>query len=158
MRAHDGDITQIRVIQNDPVGRRGSRALRWTAFLALLALVLAVRVRGHGHHWSWPLFVWGVAVGLLAVPANMVVTRLALRALPLSEDTHASLITRVRARERSLYVPLVVLSVCFASYAALRDTAWPDIMETLAFAVAVGLPLWFLPKLRRRAERRIRGY
>jgi hypothetical protein len=158
VQAHHGDITQIRVIQNDPVGRRGSRALRWTIFLALLVLVLVLRLRGHGHHWSWPLFVWGVVVGLLAVPANMVVTRLALRALPLSESTHASLMYRVRARERSLYVPLIALSLCFASYAALRDTAWPDILETLAFAVAVGLPLWLLPKLRRRTERRIRGY
>lgn len=127
-------------------------------FFAVLLAVVAVRGPGHGDSWSWPLFVWGVAVGLLAVPANIVVTRLALRALPLSEATHASLMIRVRARERSLYVPLVVLSLCFATYAAARDTAWPDIMETLAFALAVGLPLWLLPKLRRRAERRVRNY
>jgi hypothetical protein len=30
-------------------------------------------------------------------------------------------------------------------------------METLAFALAVGLPLWLLPKLRRRTERRMQG-
>jgi hypothetical protein len=111
-----------------------------------------------GHdHWSWPLFIWGVVVGLLAVPANMVVTRLAMRALPLSEQTHASILTRVRSRERRLYAPLIVLSLCFATYSAARDTAWPDVMETLAFALAVGLPLWLLPKLRRRTERRMQG-
>ncbi len=140
-------------MQLDPAGRPRRRRppWRWTLFFALLLALMLVRF-GHDH-WSWPLFIWGVVVGLLAVPANMVITRMALRGLPLSPDIHASMLTRVRARERRLYLPLIVLSLCFATYAGARDAAWPDVLETLAFVIAVGLPLWLLPKLRRRTER-----
>lgn len=151
-------------MQIDPAGgrppRRRRRVLTWTLFFAALLAVMLIRLPRDGHHWSWPLFIWGAVIGLLAVPANMVITRMALRALPLSEQTHASVLTRVRARERSLYTPLVALSLCFATYAAARDSAWPVVLETLAFVLAVGLPLWLLPKLRRRAAGRMqrRGY
>jgi hypothetical protein len=91
-----------------------------------------------------------------AVPANILLTRTLLRALPLSGPTHEAVTARLRARERRLYLPLVLLSLCFATYAAGRHTAWPDVMETIALLFAIGMPLWLLPKLRRRMGRQRR--
>jgi hypothetical protein len=116
--------------------------------LTAAAIVFAVTV---GTGWSWWLFVWGAALGVLGVVGNELLARVTLRVLrPAATD-----VERLRSRrhdQRLIVFPSALITGCaIGIIAAGLQSAIPDALMTVAVVVfEVGLPLAMLRLLRRR--------
>lgn len=118
-----------------------------TAVIVGACVALAV-VAGGG--WSWPLLIWGVALGPLAMTASRFTVRFSARYLELPPDKVQELERRDREQRRTTY-PIVVgmgLGIGIAA-AGLQSVAF-DGLFTVITVISVGLPLLMLPLLKRR--------
>jgi hypothetical protein len=134
----------------DPLSPHGRLLLyACTAVIIVSCTVLAV-VEGSG--WSWPLFLWGFALGPLAIVANHVTMRLTVRYLWLSPEETERAHERQRQRRATTYPLILGTSLGVGIAAGGLQVAWVDLLFTAYSVIAVGLPLVFLPALRRRAQ------
>lgn len=86
--------------------------------------------------WSWPLFLWGLAVGVIGVAGSYLLGRT----------------LRLSYHQGRAYVGLLVVTACVAVGAAIVPSATLDVAFTAIVAIANFIvPLALLPQLRRRA-------
>ena len=107
--------------------------------LCVVASVVSATLLGTG--WSWPLFVWGVAIGPLWVGATTAAYRFAGSKV-LGEAPPAS-------RLSAIYPAWACMGIPFGVFSAAFGTAAPDAGLTIYAAIATLLPLVRVPALRR---------
>lgn len=146
----DGEAAWAPGLQGDPYGRTAAWLVYASVGWVLFACAVVAATVGRG--WSWPLFAWGIAVGVLAVACYYVFLRsgVALVARRLRQVQLAARRARLRARGRIVYPTLAGYSLGLAIVAAGLRSAWPDILLTVFIAVfQVLMPLVVLVALRR---------
>ncbi|HVY09799.1 MAG TPA: hypothetical protein VHB18_06625 [Mycobacteriales bacterium] len=108
----------------------------------IVASVLGAVLLGTG--WSWPLFVWGVAIGPAWVAGTSAVYRYAGRYV-LGTSPPPS-------RFHVLYPAWAAMGVPFGVFSACFETAAPDVGLSGYAVIATLVPLVRLPRLRRRFQ------
>jgi len=131
----------------DPVASFRPALLLSTAVVSGACVVLAV-VAGSG--WSWPLFIWGAALGPLVMTANWFTVHITARYLELPPDKVRELERRDRERRRTTYPMVVGMMLGIGIAAAGLESAGIDVLFTVMAVVSAGLPLLMLPLLKRR--------
>lgn len=107
-----------------------------------------------GTGWSWSLFVWGAALGVLLIAGNELLVRFAVRIVrPAASDLARQ---RSRRRDQRLMVfPSALATGCAVGIiAAGLQSAAPDVLMTVAVVVfEVAVPLALTPWIRRRVAK-----
>lgn len=115
----------------DPLWRK-----RWMLLASMILVFAAVALLVSMYHarWSWPLFFWGVAVGLAGLALIAALFSLASHRQDITDDR------RLRLRRR-----LIVYACCWiaaglvcGSVSAAFDKAWIDVAVTAYVAVTLG--------------------
>jgi peptidoglycan/LPS O-acetylase OafA/YrhL len=115
----------------DPLWRK-----RWMLLASMIVVFAATILLVSIHHadWSWPLFFWGVAVGLTGLALIAALLRRAAKRPEITEDQ------RLRLRRRLLIYAFcwIAAGLICGSVAATFDRAWIDIAVTAYVAVTLG--------------------
>jgi hypothetical protein len=134
----------------DPYGA----PVRWLSYVGDICMVgagvsVAVNV---GTGWAWPLFVWGLAIGLLGPPISEILRRFAVSYLRLTPEEVAKSRARVKAH-RLLIIPTgVALGLTIGLFAASLMAAWVDQVATVIAVLALLPVLIQLPALKRKRQ------
>jgi hypothetical protein len=117
--------------------------------LALAGVSFAVNV---GTGWAWPLFVWGLAIGLLLPIISETVHRVAASYLRLTPEEVARSRALVSARRLVIIPTGVALGLTIGLVAASWMVAWVDRVATVIVVLSL-LPVFILfPALKRKRE------
>jgi len=115
---------------------------RWMLLASMVVVLAAVGLLVAMHHarWSWPLFFWGVAIGLVGLALIATLFRLASHRQEITEDQ------RLRLRRRLIIYTFcwIAAGVVCGSVSAAFDQAWIDIAATAYVAVTLGAGLVLL--------------
>lgn len=148
MADHAGGSRQ-RGVLGDPYGPRA----RWLVYASDVCLVggCASFAINLGRGWSWPLFVWGVIVGLLIPAMSELVRRIASSYMRLTPQQLTEAQPRVRAH-RLLVIPGgVATGLGVGLLAGSLMSAWPDVVASVALLLVGLLPaLVWLPVIKRK--------
>ena len=115
----------------DPLWRK-----RWMLLASMISVFAGTAVLVSIHHaqWSWPLFFWGIAVGLAGLAILTALFRLLSHRKEITEDQ------RLRLRRR-----LIIYTFCWIAaglvcglVSAAFDQAWIDIAAAAYAAVSLG--------------------
>jgi hypothetical protein len=112
---------------------------------------LAAVVAGTG--WSWPLFVWGVALGPVAIVLTRFSEGIAARYVGVPADKADEVDRLFRDRRRTTEPNLVGMAIALGVAAGGLESVAIDVMFTGMVVVALGLPLLILPLVKRRGTR-----
>jgi hypothetical protein len=124
----------------DPASKAGRLFLYGNAvFILVFASVLAAIV---GTGWSWPLFIWGAALGPLSIATTWLFLQVAMRSQLLAADRVATARQRMRARSWSVNPTVVLFAVSIAILGAAFDSIWPDVLMTAVIVLSnIAMPL-----------------
>jgi hypothetical protein len=124
----------------DPATRTGRLFLYANAVVVLACASVVAATVGTG--WSWPLFIWGAALGPLSIAVTALMGRLAIRSQALSADRVASVRERMTARNWSVNPTVVASAVSIAILGAAFDTVWADVIMTVVIVLSnIAIPL-----------------
>jgi hypothetical protein len=129
--------------------------VRWLMFVSGLLVIFACSLLalGVGHHWSWGLFAWGIAAGLLAIACYEAMFRLivVVSRAPAAEVADAS--RELKPRRQTLFPLFGAYGLAFGIASAGLASIWPDLFWTaLVILSEVVFPLALYPFIKRRIE------
>jgi hypothetical protein len=131
------------------------KLLLWLSTSAILVATVGF-VLTVGDGWSWPLFVWGAALGPVGVLAAQGTVLLGKRYLRPSPEE----IQRNEALRRDVIRPArwstMFMGLPLGAMAASTGSAALDVLLTVGLVLMTLLPLAMLPSLKRKAARATR--
>jgi hypothetical protein len=144
-------VTDSRAVSTSPNPYSAkNRRLVYLSDVCVIAVagILAAKL---GTGWSWWLFAWGAALGVLGIAANELLATIAGRIV----RANSSDLERLRSRRRDqrlMVFPGALAMGCSAGIiAAGLQSAVPDVLLTVGIVVfEVGLPLALTPWILRR--------
>lgn len=85
-----------------------SRGNRWLMYMSSLCVMVACSSLTFttGHHWSWPLFVWGLAMGPAAIVGYEALVKVVMAAFRLTAAEVAQARDLFKSRKQALYPSL----------------------------------------------------
>jgi hypothetical protein len=146
------DRPRKRASSLDPYSKRGKTLLYASGSVTIAASVAYAFLVGTG--WSWPFFIWGMAVAFASGPAMLLVQAIGRRALTVTLDPDSPQARRLRERNRSVLGPALLPGVAIAIIGAASESPWPaTFMTAYTLLFGMALPLALLPAIKRRALR-----
>lgn len=118
----------------DPIWR-----MRWILLASMIVVfaALGLLILMHHAYWNWPLFFWGVAVGL----AGLIIITALVRLVSRRQETTADQRLLLRRRLTIYTFGWVAVGLICGSASAAFDQAWIDVGAALYVAVTLGAGL-----------------
>lgn len=130
---------------------RSIKLSAWTSTpMILLAAVGYAEFIGTG--WSWPLFLWGAALGPVQVFAIRRVLDVGMRVVAFSPEQIRDGRRRSWKRYLPTYISLTGIGIAVGIISASAEDAFADVGFTIMGVLGVLLPLLMLPALARKAK------